>query len=103
EHLAAASTGACRQFAWQLQDARGASAAVVVTVAPFEDENLLISLQPAQSKAVSPSPDESLLASLPVAALPPTPEASSPTPTLRGESCWARRRGKARTGICWTL
>jgi len=68
EHLAAASAGACRQFAWQLQDARGASAAVVVTVAPFEDEYLLISLQPAQSKAVSPSPDESLLDSLPVAA-----------------------------------
>ena len=52
----------------QLQDARGASAAVVVTVAPFEAENLLISLQPAQSNAVSPSPDESLLDSLPVAA-----------------------------------
>ncbi len=68
EHLAAAGAGACRQFAWQLQDAGGKSTAVVVTVAPFEDENLLVSLQPAQSKAMSPSPDESLLDSLPVAA-----------------------------------
>jgi PAS domain S-box-containing protein len=59
QHLDAATRGACQQFPWQLEDAAGASSAVVVTIAPLEEERLLVSLIPAQSQGTgsAPAPD----------------------------------------------
>lgn len=56
KHLDAASRGAFQQFPWQLEDADGAGSAVVVTIAPLEEEKLLVSLVPAQSQATGAAP-----------------------------------------------
>jgi PAS domain S-box-containing protein len=56
KHLDAASRGAFQQFPWQLEDAAGASSAVVVTIAPLEEQKLLVSLVPAQSQASGAAP-----------------------------------------------
>jgi PAS domain S-box-containing protein len=66
-HLDAASKGAWQQFAWELEDAQGANRAVVVTVAPLEDEALLVSLEPAQREGASTGAvTDRLLDSLPL-------------------------------------
>ncbi|MDT8305539.1 MAG: GAF domain-containing protein [Anaerolineae bacterium] len=67
KHLDAAARGACQQFAWQLENAAGANRSVLVTVAPLEDEALLVSLLPAQREGAKTAPvADRLLDSLPL-------------------------------------